>query len=83
VIAAHPEIERWAIGGHSLGGTMAASYADDHRATISGLVSIDGGNHAQFGDYGPQVGDNPATISRADQQTAAVSGTLGVLRMGE
>ena len=27
VIAAHPEIETWAIGGHSLGGAMAAQYA--------------------------------------------------------
>jgi dienelactone hydrolase len=27
VIEAHPEIEHWAIGGHSLGGAMAAQYA--------------------------------------------------------
>ena len=27
VIDAHPEIEHWAIGGHSLGGAMAAQYA--------------------------------------------------------
>ena len=27
VIGAHPEIGRWAIGGHSLGGAMAAQYA--------------------------------------------------------
>jgi dienelactone hydrolase len=26
VVAAHPEIERWVIGGHSLGGAMAAQY---------------------------------------------------------
>ena len=26
VIAAHPEIEHWVIGGHSLGGAMAASF---------------------------------------------------------
>ena len=25
-----PEVERWYIGGHSLGGAMAASYAADH-----------------------------------------------------
>lgn len=29
---------------------------------------IEGGNHAQFGDYGPQNGDGEATISRATQQ---------------
>jgi hypothetical protein len=28
IIAAHPEIESWVIGGHSLGGAMAAQYAD-------------------------------------------------------
>ena len=37
-------------------------------------VVLDGGNHAQFGDYGPQKGDSPATISPEEQQkkTAAV-----------
>jgi hypothetical protein len=32
------------------------------------LVEIEGGNHAQFGDYGPQEGDGVATIDRAEQQ---------------
>ncbi len=27
VIAAHPEVETWVVGGHSLGGAMAAQYA--------------------------------------------------------
>lgn len=35
-------------------------------------VIIEGGNHAQFGDYGPQPGDNEATISRAEQQSQTV-----------
>ena len=30
VIAAHPEIRHWAIGGHSLGGAMAANYINGH-----------------------------------------------------
>ncbi len=34
-------------------------------------VRIEGGNHAQFGWYGVQIGDNLATISRADQQEQA------------
>ncbi len=38
VIAAHPEIEQWAIGGHSLGGAMAAQYAADHPDVVAGLV---------------------------------------------
>lgn len=38
VIAAHPEIIRWAIGGHSLGGAMAAQYAADHPDAVTGLA---------------------------------------------
>jgi len=34
---------------------------------------IIGGNHAQFGDYGSQNGDNEATISRDDQQNQIVA----------
>lgn len=36
------------------------------------VVEIAGGNHAQFGNYGPQEGDAPATISAADQQAQTV-----------
>jgi len=128
VIAAHPEIENWAIGGHSLGGSMAASFADQNPEIIDGLalwasypagsndlsaqsiavtsiygtndgvatpdqvlaarpllpdnttwVPIEGGNHAQFGWYGPQEGDNPATISREEQQAQIVSATISLL----
>jgi hypothetical protein len=38
VIAAHPEIEHWAIGGHSLGGAMAGQYASTHPDAIDGLA---------------------------------------------
>lgn len=102
------------IGGHSLGGAMAASYASKHPDQVDGLVLlaayanddlsgsnlqalslfgskdqvlnrsnyeknwsllpptamehiIEGGNHAQFGDYGFQKGDAPASISSAKQ----------------
>jgi len=37
-IAAHPEITSWAIGGHSLGGAMAAQYTADHVPPIEGLA---------------------------------------------
>ena len=40
---------------------------------------IEGGNHAQFGWYGPQEGDNAATISREMQQAATISATLSLL----
>ncbi len=128
VISAYPQIEHWVIGGHSLGGSMAARYAFDHPDQIDGLVllasypeadrdfsnrdiaaasiygsldglatidqvegtrdlfpvdvnfiEIEGGNHAQFGWYGAQAGDNEATISREEQQQQTVVGTLGVL----
>jgi pimeloyl-ACP methyl ester carboxylesterase len=38
VIAAYPAIRHWAIGGHSLGGTIAMSYAAWHPNTIQGVV---------------------------------------------
>lgn len=36
------------------------------------VVEIQGGNHAQFGNYGPQKGDLPATISAEEQQNQTV-----------
>jgi len=38
VIAAHPEIKTWAVGGHSLGGAMAAQYVANHPNSVRGLV---------------------------------------------
>ena len=40
---------------------------------------IIGGNHAQFGWYGDQSGDNPAKISRDEQQNILISTTLEIL----
>ena len=117
IIAAHPDVTSWTVGGHSLGGAMAANFAKSHSGVVQGLVllasypassddlsqsplqvlsiyasldglatsdqidasrallpadttwiEIRGGNHAQFGWYGAQTGDNSAEISRADQQ---------------
>lgn len=126
VMALHPEIENWIVGGHSLGGAMApelaeaqtevkgifflAAYpADDGiRDTEVQVVSlwgsddgvadldkvkaaeavypgaavmteIEGGNHAGFGDYGAQKGDNPADISNNEQMHQAAEGILGLL----
>jgi pimeloyl-ACP methyl ester carboxylesterase len=128
IIDAYPEIKRWVIGGHSLGGAMAANFANNHGNEIDGLVlwaaypassddlsmtelhvvsiygtldglatgikinasrpllpadtiwaPITGGNHAQFGWYGEQAGDNAALIDRADQQTRVVAATLALL----
>ena len=125
VIAAHPEIKHWIIGGHSLGGSMAAEYVKGHPTAVEGMaflaaypadatdlsalpmkavsihgsndglatnakiqnslknlpadtkvVLIEGGNHAQYGNYGPQAGDGQATIGREEQQRQAVAATL-------
>jgi hypothetical protein len=38
VIAAHPEITHWAIGGHSLGGAMAASYVYKNPDAVDGMA---------------------------------------------
>jgi hypothetical protein len=40
VIKAHPEITRWVIGGHSLGGPMAAQFAAQNTSSISGIVFL-------------------------------------------
>lgn len=46
----------------------------------SRFVAIEGGNHAQFGSYGEQRGDNPAEISRSEQQAQIAAATLELLR---
>ena len=129
VMAAHPGIKHWAVGGHSLGGSMAANFAHAHPSEVQGLVlwasypansdnladralkvlsisgtldglsspakidasrpllpadtlwvPIQGGDHAQFGWYGPQAGDNAAAISREDQQHQIIEATLSFLK---
>ena len=37
-IEEHPEVTSWAVGGHSLGGVAASSYAADHLDQVDGLV---------------------------------------------
>jgi hypothetical protein len=130
----YPEVERWVVGGHSLGGAMAASFAngnpadsptgvdglalwasfpaagadmsqrtdlavgsiygsEDGLATVSDIdasrallpestvfTRIEGGNHAQFGWYGPQSGDGEASISREEQQEQVHAATLDLMR---
>lgn len=122
------DVKRWAVGGHSLGGAMAAAYASDEPDRVDGLlllaayttanadlresglavtdvtgsldavldrgnwqagsallpadavhVSIAGGNHAQFGDYGPQPGDAEATIAPEVQLRQAVEAADALL----
>jgi acetyl esterase/lipase len=64
IIAVHPEIDRWVIGGHSVGGTMAAQYTDRHRDAIAGL--------AIWASYPA----NNADLSDADLPVVLIYGTL-------
>lgn len=122
-------IRAWAIGGHSLGGAMAArfvyedstrckglvlyaSYPDGSNnlskrnirvlsisASLDGLATpatiernkqflppqtryivLEGGNHAQFGNYGKQNRDNDATMSAEEQQRRTVEETVRFLQ---
>ena len=60
VLAVHPDITYWALGGHSLGGTTAAAAADAHEQ-VNGLVL--------FGAY-------PASrIERTDLRVISVFGS--------
>jgi hypothetical protein len=128
VIAAFPEIKTWVIGGHSLGGSMAAQYVKDNPTKVQGvvfmaaypadnvdlsqlpikfvtlygtydgvarnvfkdslrrlpadteLIALDGGNHAQFGNYGPQAGDGTATLGREEQQAKTVEAVVALMQ---
>ncbi len=42
--------------------------------------SIEGGNHAQMGHYGPQNNDGEATISREEQQRILVEKTVEIVK---
>jgi pimeloyl-ACP methyl ester carboxylesterase len=52
-------------------GTFNTSVAQKINYTEN-IVVIEGGNHAQFGNYGKQMGDPDATISSEEQQDIAV-----------
>ena len=43
------------------------------------FVAVEGGNHAQFGWYGPQPGDRAATIGREAQQALVVEAIAALL----
>jgi hypothetical protein len=64
----HPEIQHWAVGGHSLGGTVAASFAEGDRR-VEGLLLL-----ASYPS---------ARIERTDLRTTSVSGDLDALTTPE
>ena len=44
------------------------------------FITINGGNHYNFGDYGIQAGDNNSTISKQEQQNMTISYILEFLK---
>lgn len=63
-------------------GLATAENIDESRQNLPAdtiFVEIDGGNHAQFGYYGEQGGDNPATIGHEEQIRQTVNAILDVL----
>jgi Alpha/beta hydrolase family len=68
VLDLHPEIAHWVVGGHSLGGTVAASLADDDDR-VEGLVL-----------YASYPGD---PIIRNDLKVVSISGTADGLATPE
>ena len=46
----YPQIENWYIGGHSLGGSMAASYLEKHTDAFEGLILLGSYSTANLSD---------------------------------
>jgi pimeloyl-ACP methyl ester carboxylesterase len=64
ILQVHPEIKYWAAGGHSLGGTAAASFADAH-PQINALIL--------YASY-------PATkLQRSDLKVLSIGGSADTL----
>jgi dienelactone hydrolase len=57
VMRAHPDIEQWVIGGHSLGGAMAAAFAERRPASVEGLIlwAAFPGDNTDLSDSGIEV----------------------------
>ena len=55
IVAAFPEVSHWAVGGHSLGGAMAATFVHDQPDAVDGLVfwaAYPAGNKSLAGSNG-------------------------------
>lgn len=53
--AAFPEVEHWCLGGHSLGGSMAASYLASHTEDFDGLILLGSYSTADLSGSGLSV----------------------------
>jgi len=79
VIKAHPEIVHWAVGGHSLGGSMAAQFIDSHPGMAEALVLWASYSAADL------AGDNLAVLSTygtLDQGVASYTSPANVAKLG-
>ena len=63
-------------------GLVSSSQIEDSLEVLpasTSRIEIAGGDHAQFGWYGDQEGDNSATITRGEQQNQIFNSTLQLL----
>ena len=86
----YPEIESWVIGGHSLGGAMAAQYAKNNVNYVDGLIMFASypANSDDFVDFPVPIltiiasNDPGAPKQRAFYETVAESAELIVIEGG-
>ncbi|MBQ9743764.1 MAG: alpha/beta hydrolase [Clostridia bacterium] len=50
ITEAYPEIDRWYMAGHSLGGSMASSYLEDNHSDYEGLILLGSYSTADISD---------------------------------
>lgn len=66
-------------GSNDLSGLEPYDGSRSQLPSATQFILIEGGNHAQFGSYGPQAGDKPATISAEEQWAQATEATIKLL----
>lgn len=77
------DIKMLSIYGTQDGGLEDGAKIEEYRAfqpVDTQFVVIEGGNHGQFGDYGPQPGDRPATISPEEQWQQTTDVTVAFIQ---
>ena len=80
VIADHPEIEHWAVGGHSLGGSMAAQFVAGHPGLVDGLVLWASYSAADLSGQGIDVLSSYGTLDRG---VPSFTSAENVARLGD
>lgn len=55
IMEQYPEVNSWCIGGHSLGGAMAAAYAGSHSDELDGLILLAAYSTSALKDSGLEV----------------------------